>query len=641
MVRLLFSFLLLATACATAQEKVLNPVQNASLADCILYQPQEMIEDEKIFSELFLTAPENTLIVAPVSGTISNFGIGYLYSLTFSKGGHLNTDESYQTQKEEAITVLKDINPKCLNVSVSIITDDGTKYYIKGITPKTILKSGERVEQGHVLGNMGFAYHKIPEPCIIFSVSKNKKSIDPLSVFGLKSKFVDDENAYDDYQTKKHSPDELSEAFNIIRESLEEGHPGLYDYAPQSTIDSMFRAVRAEINTPMTSEEFRFLITPLLEKIGDSHLNIYGQSNNPISPFPPALFGLENSVVKIFNTLKGYEKYLNKEVIEINGEPSEEVMQKLSPYILESDGYIRSLKDEILILYMSTLYYKKYKIKAGDKIQYKFADNSTAEFTWKILGDKDLLYPDFIYKNKNYRYKTSFPSKNVALLEIRTFHLLETDKDSIEYFIRTIEKNKCKNLIIDLRDNKGGEGYDLFGMLVQQPFQSLLYTKVNKQHYDFFKYTSNYNFPHAEMFGGGYKKANNGYYYYSNSLSPVNDSIHYSGKLYVLTNANSKSASALFAALVHKYKRGVVIGQETGTAYHQMNAAKFASVMVGNTGLTMRIPLVKLVFDTPGDSDITWGRGVIPDYPVELKFEDYFSEKDRILDFTLDLIKNN
>ncbi len=98
MVRLLFSVLLLATACGTSQEKALNPVQNALLSDCILFQPQEMVEDEKIFSELFLTAPENTPIVAPVSGTISNFGIGYLYSLTYSKGGRLNTDESYQAQ---------------------------------------------------------------------------------------------------------------------------------------------------------------------------------------------------------------------------------------------------------------------------------------------------------------------------------------------------------------------------------------------------------------------------------------------------------------------------------------------------------------------------------------------------------------
>jgi len=620
-----------------AQEKALNPVQNASLSNSILFQPQEFIEDERNVSGLFLTAPVSTPVIAPINGTISNFRINYLYSLTNSRGGELSSDKPYQTQRDEFINLLKDINPKYINASISIISKEGLKYSLKGIIPKTILKSGEQIEQGQVLGYMGFAYHKISAPCIILNVSKNQKSVDPLSVFGLESKFVD--NNFEDYSTKKHSPEKIAEALEIVKESLEEGHPGLYDYASKSMIDSILNSIKTKIDIPMTSEELRFLLTPLLVAIGDNHLAIHGQGNRQMPPFPPVMFGLENGVVKTFVAFKDYQKYLNKEILEINRKPSNLVVKKLKQHITGSDGYIQSLKNDILMLDMTPLYCEIYGVKAGDSIIYKFTDNTFAEFTWKMLGKDDMFYPEFHYKNKKYRYKTSFLSKDIALLEIRTFYLFDTDKDSIENFLDMLEVNKCENLIIDLRGNKGGEGNNLFSMVANKPFQFMIYSKVNQQQYDFFKYTSNYNITESGLFYN-YKKSNDGYYSYNNSLSPINDSVHYSGKLYVLTDANSNSESTRFAALVHKYKRGIIIGQETGTTYHQMNAVKFASVSIANTGLTMRMPLVKYVFEKPETSDIPWGRGVIPDYPIDLKFEDYFSDQDRILKFTLDLIEN-
>jgi C-terminal processing protease CtpA/Prc len=355
-------------------------------------------------------------------------------------------------------------------------------------------------------------------------------------------------------------------------------------------------------------------------------------------PFPPVLFGLENGKVKTYVALKDFKGFINKEIIEINGIPVQTIINKLRDHTPGSDGFIESVRNETLLLNMTPLFCDVYNIKSGSIITYKFTDNTLTSFTCKELTREDIYLPEFQYSREDFRYKTSFLSDNIAYLKIKTFELFSTDKDSIRNFISKISKKNYPYLIIDLRGNKGGESFDLFGMLATKPYTDLLYSKVLKQNYNFFKYTYNYLPQMTDIFSD-YQYNNDGYYFYKQSVLPVNDSINYKGLLYVLTDANSMSASTIFAGLVKMNQRGISIGQETGTTISQMNAVKFASVNIANTGLTMSMPLVKCVFYKTSKSDLSWGRGVIPDYPIDLKFEDFFSGNDRILNFTIDLIR--
>jgi hypothetical protein len=90
--------------------------------------------------------------------------------------------------------------------------------------------------------------------------------------------------------------------------------------------------------------------------------------------------------------------------------------------------------------------------------------------------------------------------------------------------------------------------------------------------------------------------------------------------------------------LVHKYKRGAIIGRETGNTYHQMNALKFAQLLLPNSQIEITIPLVKCVFDSQ-ERGIPFGRGVFPHYPINLSLEELESIKgDTMLMYTLQLI---
>ena len=101
----------------------------------------------------------------------------------------------------------------------------------------------------------------------------------------------------------------------------------------------------------------------------------------------------------------------------------------------------------------------------------------------------------------------------------------------------------------------------------------------------------------------------------------------------------------LFPAILVRNRRGVCVGRETGSTYHSMTALKFADIRLPNSLQTIRIPLVQLVFDTTVCDRLPKGRGLRPDYPVPLTYNEIYGGQDGntdiILQYTLSLIADN
>jgi hypothetical protein len=135
-----------------------------------------------------------------------------------------------------------------------------------------------------------------------------------------------------------------------------------------------------------------------------------------------------------------------------------------------------------------------------------------------------------------------------------------------------------------------------------------------------------------------------GYFNYSDGQSirvVVPDTIvNYRNKIYVLANENSISAATVFPALVVRSHRGIVVGRETRTAYHFMNALKFTEMRLPHSMISFRVPLVQVVFDNVVNSRVPYGRGVLPDYFVPLSLDEViFKNGDAIINYALKLIE--
>jgi len=66
--------------------------------------------------------------------------------------------------------------------------------------------------------------------------------------------------------TNKFEPGQLREDFQIVRQSLEEGHPGLYRQTKKIELDRVFDNAEKSLNYPMDFYEFYRLMAPTIAR---------------------------------------------------------------------------------------------------------------------------------------------------------------------------------------------------------------------------------------------------------------------------------------------------------------------------------------------------------------------------------------
>lgn len=201
-------------------------------------------------------------------------------------------------------------------------------------------------------------------------------------------------------------------------------------------------------------------------------------------------------------------------------------------------------------------------------------------------------------------------------------------------------------MVIDMRNNHGGYielSEKMVSYFLEKPSVPLKsYKKVNSNTtYQSFAQSGNHSakeimFPDYSSIEG-----REGYYDYSasgRSITP-DSLVHYPGHLYILTDETSLSAASDFPAYLVRNNRAVTVGRETGSGYHYMTAGKFVDMMLPNSKIQVRIPLIQEVFDDEITERTPAGRGLLPDYEVPITYEEiYTADNDPILDKALELI---
>lgn len=116
------------------------------------------------------------------------------------------------------------------------------------------------------------------------------------------------------------------------------------------------------------------------------------------------------------------------------------------------------------------------------------------------------------------------------------------------------------------------------------------------------------------------------------TYQPRTDSLPFSGKVYVLINRYSYSNAATTPALIQDYGFGKIVGEATAdcpTLYAAIHDFKLS-----HTQLSVSYPKAFMV--RPNGN--TGFKGVQPDYKID---EDDMTKDDKVLQKTLDIIKNN
>lgn len=617
-------------------------------------QPQNYIEDELNGTNLFIGAGPGDFVLCPADGIITSVGPAYQQGLTYMLCGHCGEKQNLT----ESVLALREKEGLPYTGSIILRLADRNKLHLQGFLSDQYFRTGQKLSRGDTLGVVDYSYKAFKTHSLLVSVSTPEgKPADPMTPFGLKTTFVEPQ------ALKRENPlpaEQIREDLDVLKEAFCELYPSLRDRMGESAFRAYMDSLKTTVSGPMdVLKDFRLMLRSILHQIPDSHIALYpdpmpGTASKRWSPGEYLMFC--DDKVRILFAVPEYKQYEGRVVSRINGIPAADYARQAYLLLNTYDDGVESTPEEEAFLlgrygalmhpYAGKESVHELELEDGSSVRIPFyerprfmpTDTYRRMLRWHNLNR--MSNDDDVFQIKTLNDSTAY-------LGIRTFEMLTAQVEQVRAFLDTL---RASNLIVDVRNNAGGHSDVLMNLLscfAAQPMgrQKGGYGRVNKRG-NFASLAHSLNYTADSDIFPEYEPGENGFYIRDTletcSVVMPDSQVQYGGKVYVLTNGSSLSAATLFPAVLVRNRRGVSIGRETGTGYHYMTAYKFADLQLPHSLQTIRIPLVQMVFDTTVCDRLPKGRGLLPDYPLPLTYDEAVGgddgETDVMLEYALSLI---
>lgn len=455
--------------------------------------------------------------------------------------------------------------------------------------------------------------------------------------------------------TKKYSAKEVKEDLKYMYENLEKSNYNLYAYIEKEKMDNVYKEIIGSITDSLTSLEVFRLFQPFVASVKMSHcflMNPWNDYSNSYlkqggTVFPLNLYFSQGKVFVKNNFSKNNLISVNDEILALNDQPISEFMADMYKNISGPSDYFKESHIEQRVF--ARIYWYFYGECKAFKLNIKKKNGEESELILNAIPGKEFEEKNRQQKS-NMRHNREFHinDNNTAYLRPGGFININVPFDPndpatfdntefcqfIDSAFLEFAKKGSKNLVIDLRYNMGGDNSFsdyMIAYFANKPFSlsSKFSMKTSQMTKDFWK---EINIPEHQTVKEQIMSHENGTYFdvFIPEIMPHMKSKRFKGNIYALINRYSYSNTSSVAAIIQDYGFGVIIGEET--AEEQSSYAAFHIFNLPNTQRSVAYP--KAYFIRPNGD--TTSRGVVPDYIV---FEDIFTDKDEVLEYTLKLIK--
>jgi len=436
--------------------------------------------------------------------------------------------------------------------------------------------------------------------------------------------------------------EQIQEDLAFLKLNLEKYHPNLYLYSDKKSLDGYFENLGNYVVDPINSAESFKLISSTSAVIMDGHYTLSPDAtilsnfytNSMLLPLD--IFWVEMDAYLIRNFTDSQELKIGERIFSINGVPIENIQKVILTNVLR-DGNNKTYPMWILNTFLRAYYGFYFGSPEDYVIEIGPEANNTQMIQIKGLSHSEIKqakknkYPayDKIEETKQGLSLSMDPKLKLARLTIRSFDkkILKNEyqqkfKPVLRGFMQEINDADIEHLVIDIRDNQGGEvsnGIFLLKHLLDQPFTAVIrHAKVDKNNYNNLSERT--------------KKANSSV----DGIQKPFTKNNYRKQLYLLTNGGSFSCSGIFAQALKSQNRGTFIGQETGGSAYNLVGLPTKDITLPHTKIMVNIPRVQFVLQeiTPKK-----GSGVIPDIRTEISIENILENRDIEYQEVLDLIK--
>ncbi|MCC6692927.1 MAG: hypothetical protein IT253_05985, partial [Chitinophagaceae bacterium] len=248
-------------------------------------------------------------------------------------------------------------------------------------------------------------------------------------------------------------------------------------------------------------------------------------------------------------------------------------------------------------------------------------------------------------RENRYRSFKTDSTGSFAVMNLNSFtkgHLRRFYRKSF----KTLQQKNISNLIIDIRSNGGGRvGLStlLTRYVSRKPFKvaDSIYA-VSKSMAPFTGHIKNGFLTNIELFFIT-KKHKEGRYHLGHlerKIYKPKSKNHFSGRVYILTNGPTFSASALFCNAMKGQPGVTLVGEETGGGWYGNNGIIIPDIVLPNTKIRVRLPLFRLL-QFEHDKVPQKGTGVIPDIYCGPSLDALIHRVDNKMELVIKMIRSN
>lgn len=452
---------------------------------------------------------------------------------------------------------------------------------------------------------------------------------------------------------KKYSVAQILKDIDYTEKYLTKFHPDPYRYISKDSLHAFIISIKSKIDTPLTEMQIRFYIKKIVAKIGCGHTDVAASKkytkaiaklNRPILPLNTFIAD-SNKLYVLNNLSKDTTIKPGDEILSIDNRPVTNIFKTLFS-VYTSDGYNETYKKQGIRYNWFKYYYSFcYGFKLEYQVKLKHKDNTISNYKLEAISSlKDtLILPKkdsvaILRKTKTCTYSILNDNKSIALIDINSFK----GKHWYSFFRKSFKDIKQKNiqhLVIDLRDNGGGQINDGLNFLSYM-IHKTLYLPFDRKP-NLMALNPRYKMSFASKLTPFVFSAfmpqwpkNGRLRHYFITLPKKNKA--FNGQLYVLINGKSFSMSGVAASYLKYKANAITIGEETGGNIAGSNAVVGGKFILPNSKIQILTPMYHIYHDIEVKNE---GRGLMPDYQTHYTKDDILNGVDLDLIKVLELVK--
>lgn len=434
------------------------------------------------------------------------------------------------------------------------------------------------------------------------------------------------ELADDELMQRNLSVEQMHEDVDALIEQAIATHPDMANYANISALKAEAEALKSTITQPMNRVEFYRFVGQLSHQFNDGHsfliwpyqeYNLLKEQGQFFFPFdvvitPSGEIRVKQNYKSSSNTLAAGTKILS-----VNGIDANQLVANMQQYVGGETAYLRQqivARRFPLGLWAVFDFIDEFSmlIQSGEN-EIKLVVSS--KHKWQTAQSDEFAQQEHYYRQL---------SPEVGLLYLAHFDIDPSEfEDFVDESFATIKKQGIKHLLIDIRDNPGGNTDTvtyLTQYLANKPFRlvSNVREKLNKENRGLFNYKGEIGEVLEHDWDDWYQ--------------PTSSENRYRGETYLAVGAISYSAAIVLATTLQDNGFATLIGEATGGFANQTAQGNLFNLP--NSQLRAYVA-TRLLVRPSGDMN---RQAVIPDIELLETSADLVQEKDVVVDWLMNKV---